>query len=425
MSRTRTDGYVQPQVSTSQQTWTVGATCSDFERMVAGPPLVEWYTPYERSRSMTDELTVNFYRRSARGEVIVNPMTQTFTEITREPISSWNERRRRWRVQGCQGLPVNIPYQGGWWVGPRSPTILLGAEFPAATSGMTLDQAKAIAVTAAYAKANEQDVEGLVILAEGQKTIHSITSITGRLIKILRMIKRANVKGLSKEFSPKELSNRWMEGRYAIRPLVKDMCDVVKAIKRDRTDKPRRRTYRSSVSDSSHVVVPDVVTYSYSDYWKIHASKRTDRTMTVRSGVLSALEEISEATIWGLNQPFTAMWELVPFSFVVDWFLNVGKTIASWTPRYGIRALASWVTVEETVLSAIHCIGGQLGTWGTSPYDPYIWENSFSCAGGSITKVVKTKTRVANPNRSILPTWQVRLDAAKLLDLAIMAKRFI
>jgi len=46
--------------------------------------------------------------------------------------------------------------------------------------------------------------------------------------------------------------------------------------------------------------------------------------------------------------PITA-WELIPFSFVVDWFVNFGDYIQALTPKLGIKGLSSWTTViKET-----------------------------------------------------------------------------
>lgn len=38
----------------------------------------------------------------------------------------------------------------------------------------------------------------------------------------------------------------------------------------------------------------------------------------------------------GLTNPAAVAWELVPFSFLVDWFVNVGDVVASWDPLVGV-----------------------------------------------------------------------------------------
>lgn len=35
------------------------------------------------------------------------------------------------------------------------------------------------------------------------------------------------------------------------------------------------------------------------------------------------------AQLWGLNKPLTALWNLIPFSFMVDWIYNIGDSVES------------------------------------------------------------------------------------------------
>jgi hypothetical protein len=54
---------------------------------------------------------------------------------------------------------------------------------------------------------------------------------------------------------------------------------------------------------------------------------------------------------FGLTElPLTA-WELVPFSFVVDWFVNIGDWLEALTPKLGIKILSEGYTVKRKLLS--------------------------------------------------------------------------
>lgn len=46
----------------------------------------------------------------------------------------------------------------------------------------------------------------------------------------------------------------------------------------------------------------------------------------------------------GFVNPAVVAWELVPFSFVVDWFVNVGDVLSSYTDFLGFKFLESSVT---------------------------------------------------------------------------------
>lgn len=416
--RHRTKSSSKPPVNAVQVNYIAYGDCTNPFYYQFGTQDVVSYVPWEESVVMDDIVTENWYRRRNSGEIINNPYQKTTTTWERSPINYYRVGVRFSPIT-CGGVQVWVPYQGGKEEGQKSPGYL-GTSFlspPASPRQGVIDQA----VTNSWAKANESDAQGLVILAEGKKTIHSLLSIGGRLVRICKAIKKMRLQQVAKEFSCKELQNRWMEGRYAIRPVVYDALDCVKAINRDRTLEKFRQTYRGGASDSSTASSSGNVVWNYDVYGYITATKYSTVTVSARAGVLAALSAISEATIWGLDRPFDAMWELVPFSFVVDWFFNVGKVISAWSPAMGVQALTSWCVVDTTTSQSIVTESGHLGTW--NPGGVYIAE--FTASGGHVRKDVTTRERLVNPTRQVLPTFSVRLDSAKLLDLAIMGRRFL
>ena len=48
----------------------------------------------------------------------------------------------------------------------------------------------------------------------------------------------------------------------------------------------------------------------------------------------------------GVINPLSIGWELIPFSFVVDWFVPIGDALQSVVPPQGIRALRGWTYVK-------------------------------------------------------------------------------
>jgi hypothetical protein len=49
----------------------------------------------------------------------------------------------------------------------------------------------------------------------------------------------------------------------------------------------------------------------------------------------------------GLTNPAVVAWELVPFSFVVDWFVNVGQFLASFTDFHGLTLVSPATTYRQ------------------------------------------------------------------------------
>jgi hypothetical protein len=50
----------------------------------------------------------------------------------------------------------------------------------------------------------------------------------------------------------------------------------------------------------------------------------------------------------GLTNPASWVWEAIPFSFVVDWFANVGQVLGSITDLYGVILVNPSTTLLQT-----------------------------------------------------------------------------
>lgn len=120
----------------------------------------------------------------------------------------------------------------------------------------------------------------------------------------------------------RRLGNEWMSYRYGIMPLVYSYLDAAKACERGETSRVRKSIVVSP--RETYVTLP-----SSSSYYK--------RIETVGEVRVSAevfqhfsSEEIARLSGVGFNPVVTA-WELIPMSFVFDWFVNMGDYLAQKT----------------------------------------------------------------------------------------------
>jgi len=78
---------------------------------------------------------------------------------------------------------------------------------------------------------------------------------------------------------------------------------------------------------------------------------------------LSGVEDLKRR--WSWNCPsFRTLWELVPFSFLVDWFVDVGKTIERLEKRYCTESFLSylgpvWVTEKTETITYMPIVSGK------------------------------------------------------------------
>jgi hypothetical protein len=278
------------------------------------------------------------------------------------------------------------------------------------------DSIIAEAITEAWSKVSLKEVDLQVIIGEMEKTALSLISIIKRAIRIFVALKKLNLKALIGEIKPKELSQRFLEARYALRPLVYDAKGVISACNADMVAFASRKTFRSFRQRMTSNQYSNVLlNTSTGNYWKLYGSQLATRELEVRAGVLTSVETLQGLAVWGILEPFESAWELIPFSFIIDWFFNVGKWIGSWSPNIGMKTLASWYVVTDTTNLASTVETGEI-------YSPLSYLNTVT-TGGVYSLVKVRKYRLPNPDRPLLPTFIVNMNWWKTLDLGLILKQ--
>lgn len=110
-----------------------------------------------------------------------------------------------------------------------------------------------------------------------------------------------------------DVSGRWLELQYGWRPLINDTFEAMKAFE-SITQGPRSATVKVSISKRgrySTAAGANVVLYD------------TDETYARRIQY-EMYEEMSVQRQLGLLDPASVAWELIPWSFVADWFIPIG-----------------------------------------------------------------------------------------------------
>lgn len=414
MMRSRSSHEIGEQVSWSRLNQPVYAgTCTNPWNISTTYSYSGVVTLWEEWVTMEDFVTPDYHRRIRQGQIINNPMSkQTVIQQNSVGTMDWDliqytlsctPQKQIYTGSRDHGAIDSLTWNGGW-------TNLM------TTPALDVQDVIDIANTSAWSKQQVNEAMVLASLGELKETISSIISILGRAIGILKALKRWQVKVLLKEISPKELANRYMEARYAIRPLVYDVTQIIAAFNASKAGK--RMTTRGYAAETSSSVRTGWQGWN-SAYATVKLSQSVQRSVSARSGVMAAVKKISNLQIWGADQILGSAWELVPLSFVVDWFFNVGKTIAALSPTRNLQHLASWCVVEDTVLQT-SMVSESIPLWPTTR----IYEKNFIATGG-ISRTTITKYRLVNPQVSVLPSFTVNLDAWKILDLAIILKNIL
>lgn len=162
--------------------------------------------------------------------------------------------------------------------------------------------------------------------------------------KVTTTRRGAKVKTPSREIrlknTAKSFGNNFLEFHFGWEPLVKDIGEGLEML----FDTPFRGMGKSVIgrghTRESEPKDPDVADSSagLKTWWPYVG-------VTLRADVIVENANSSTLSRMGFTNPAVIAWELVPFSFVVDWFSNVGQVLSSWSDLDGLRLENAATTV--------------------------------------------------------------------------------
>lgn len=312
-----------------------------------------------RFEKTVDTVTSKYSSRSKKGEIINNPFKSIKIDHGYQ-VGTW-----KWQVTGsCSGTaPKTQSAAAIYGTGNAGELDLLAAPYD--SLAQELAQTTAIVGTRALAGVVSPEVQGLVDLAEWRKTIalvkHPVNSLNGFFDKLKKSgkLKKGQTIG---QF----LSENWLAYRYGVTPLALSLQGALVASSGAR--RSLRHTSRSSGTTSTHIVNG---TKPYTgNMWDTTLNLTSEVSGTVRAGVLYEHEwTIGQEFGLSISQIPATIWELIPYSFIADWFVNVGDYIEAITPKESVRILAKWTTVKTEAREH----ASYLGTWsGPAGYSEVI-----------------------------------------------------
>jgi hypothetical protein len=145
------------------------------------------------------------------------------------------------------------------------------------------------------------------------------------------------------------LMQEWLAWRYGWGPMVMDIVSALKALNKARDN--RRFMVRGFASAETSFASDRNVPNTHGT-----VTLRVDvsHSRNVRAFVLYEVEPGLGALIndFGVLDFPSSAWELIPFSFVIDWFISVGDWVKALTPKIGVNILASGVSMTENITVA-------------------------------------------------------------------------
>jgi len=394
--------------------------------------LSTWNSPYFPTVSnMTDEVTLGYFKSRRKGlHLPVNVMSKSGRKKFQSDDGSWSFKATKTsngvvqHESACSGMLSNVL------------SINLGTNFPNYTntkawqgspsSPSAPSTSNLIIEALADANANSWDLG--TFAAEFNKTVSMINGFKGNVFRRAQNIVDSMA---SRKKNPYRTANAvftafsesWLEYRYGWRTLAYDLQDIHGSLERlaGLTSKPNRGSAYTANTDN----------YSISSQSGLYANPGTtpsmNATLVSYTGVYSQVRTrwargtvMLEAVANELAfiDPLTTAWEIVPFSFIVDWFVNIGDLIKAYSPFLSGNVLHGCLSQGDTLVET-----SSFSPTATTMVTNYPTVNGYThqVIGGPIQRVVTTETysrAPASPSFSL--HLKCNVDASKLVDLSTL-----
>lgn len=237
-----------------------------------------------------------------------------------------------------------------------------------------------------------------VTLAEASKTSDLILNTANRIDRAYRAFRKGRFTEVAKilNITPGRVHKNWLEYKYGWMPLLLDVKNSAEFLAQQSLTRKPRFTVSSKVKWETAMPLST----PYAPWGDPNPTAVVKEEISCEGEVKVKIwceidnPTLSELQQLGVTNPALVAWELVPYSFVFDWFLQVGNFLEATTALNGIvcrRAMMSskkkWKWLKEyphtvrvnngtTFDSSEHLMSikvDDFGRWPISPASESIW----------------------------------------------------
>lgn len=246
-------------------------------------------------------------------------------------------------------LPVTDSYRYGEIQGPVLDYNLVSVSDPSLFK-ITSVRNRVIQDINSQIRSSQKSLQGLVALGEMGESVRMVNSLGrdlyGASTKYLRDLKQ-----IASRLRPREVarvvSEKWLEYRFGIRPLVNDIGGFIDACYQNRYGRPPSVNIRAS-GKSSEKNPSTTSSFGMAHHLVVTtAEKRSDYGFRIY-GVVGLTDNqvppFSQEFGLTLDEFVPTLYELIPYSFLVDYVSNVGAIIDAYSLN---KSTVKWLASGE------------------------------------------------------------------------------
>lgn len=194
----------------------------------------------------------------------------------------------------------------------------------------------------------------------------------------------------------KRLANHWLEYKYGWLPLLSDIYGAAELLKTRFESDRTVYTAKGSFTHNRDVREPVWNGTQLTDYRATHST-------TVRYGLSFAPDNASRQilSVTGISNPALLAWELLPYSFIFDWFLPVGNYLKALDAYGGLTFVDGYRVMYRTASSQCSRFGTTKESWNS----PYWYSVDFQ---GNVSKTIRSliRTKLSSFPQVAPPSFQ-------------------
>jgi len=267
----------------------------------------------------------DFHKRRNRGELL--PMTDYLYAVHSRQTTGASNSWMEFTKDGTTSTRVEM-----WWKDFGNEVIQsrhLSTPFQYATNPRIVAQSLGIEpryyAQLAAAKLYSRGWDAGTFLAEIHKTVSMFRGCVFQFAKLwdayLTDLKRWKLAGQVKN-AVDQTFNAWLEGRYGWRILMYDIEDINKLLVGLKKKSRTRHKERVGTDQTFQVTESNLV--ESKRYYKLYLNDTVEMELGVRGRIVADfVPDLAFA-----NLPIT-LYELTPYSFVLDWLVNIGNALAA------------------------------------------------------------------------------------------------
>lgn len=309
----------------------------------------KWYNTYDvREFRNQFKKDFQFYRNSKS-----SPRVNGKLQLVPQPLTFWKMQREELPYTEIisQSTPTSSTHQS--WERIEPVWLNLQSQFSRLfTAGDTNE-----VVLDWYDKVADSKANLAEMFATRQQTIDMIGKAARDIASSARALRRGNFRDAARhlgvgDFRPKSqrFSDRWLELQYGWKPLLGSVYDAINVPSPNASRVvTARKTFTRPFSYNEGKATNGVY---------LDCNAQFNMAVTVSALITMTNSSLQAANAYGISNPALLAWELVPYSFVVDWFLPIGTWINAQTALSGIQVSNSSITTTSSYDISYQTKGG-------------------------------------------------------------------